>query len=88
MVLITLSKGNNTIKTVAKCKREMAPKEEVLNVGPEAAAADEEMRYSDAAVYSVSQGLGKKECSKSLHSAACLQCLLSIAMMSIAMSHA
>jgi hypothetical protein len=34
MVLITLSKGNNTIKTVAKCKREMAPKEEVLN--PEA----------------------------------------------------
>jgi len=28
--LITLSKGNNAIETVAKCKREMAPKEEVL----------------------------------------------------------
>ena len=28
--LITICKGNNAIKTVAKCKREMAPKEEVL----------------------------------------------------------
>ena len=28
--LITLCRGNNAIKTVAKCKREMAPKEEVL----------------------------------------------------------